>query len=260
MSDQFTALEAKMNALEAKLTTMEEEKREVEREAHEQLRSARRSHKRAMYIVASTLLTLVLIGASSYLMAQTAPLTYSGYLEKGGQPVNGTQDVQVYVYDNNTSTSNPLCSSGPSTSNPTVSITFIKGRFKVALNCPRNLLRSKGLWLEVKIKDGSNFVPMSKTRLGTVPYSMSSLQCVRAQKAGDLDNQNQKDLIVSCPAGYLATGGGIVSTRTHNGIRRSQVVIDKNGVPTGWMCSLHIPVGSSTKVYTECQAVCCKVE
>ncbi|TNE49626.1 MAG: hypothetical protein EP343_11235 [Deltaproteobacteria bacterium] len=213
MSKKLNDLEAKIDALESKLVDLAHEKQAAEQEAQQQVRSARRTHKRATYIVASTLATMVLVGAASYLMAQTvppAPLTYSGYLEAGGKPVNGNRDIIVSLYDSQTSSS-PQCSTG--TKKSPISVMFVKGRFKVALSdgCKNEASRSSNLWIEVQIKEGNSFVPLSRTRLSptykAVKYP-TVLGEAKFPKGSNVTVVNSSNATIDSN-GYFVTNGNI---------------------------------------------------
>lgn len=186
MSDKITSLEVKMNALENRLVNLEQEKQAAEQEAQRQARSAKRAHRRAMYVLASTLATMVLVGAASYLMAQTAPLTYSGYLEQGGKPINGKKFVTATLWKSSTSqlSSDFVCNK-PTTSSQGISkshtVIFVKGRFKVPLenDCVTAIKKYKELWIQIEV-DG---VKLSRQKLTATPESVISrtggrFQCV----------------------------------------------------------------------------------
>lgn len=94
-----------------------------------------------------------------------APLTYGGYLDDGGRPVEGVRSVSVRLWDAAAGGTAACTTVAPTT-------TFSAGRFRVTLDasCTAAVRANPNLWAEV-IVDTATF-PRSK--VGAVPYALEA--------------------------------------------------------------------------------------
>lgn len=105
--------------------------------------------------------------------APTAPaLNYSGFLEDSGVPVSGPRLIGLSLFAQQSGGS-VLCQI------PQAQLEVSNGHFNVPLNdatCDAAIKSNREVWVEVRI--GS--VAMPRTRIGSVPYSLSVAQGVPA--------------------------------------------------------------------------------
>lgn len=146
-----------------------------------------------------------LVGAALYLTSpamadgipEDTPLTYAGVLEDDGQPVNGTRNFRLTVYDdaNSTEFDDLKCSTQAS------DIEVTDGNFRVPLSnsCVQAVRNNSNLWIEVEV-DGQ---VVGRTKMGAVPYA------VEAQRAASLTDSARDSLV---PPGTVVAYAGPEST------------------------------------------------
>ena len=109
----------------------------------------------------STSLWLLLLFSCSPLstaFAQDSAFAYQGRLSDGGQPANGTYDLEFTVYD---AASNGSVAGGPQTN---LAVTINDGLFTTALDFGSNLFDGTTYWLEIGVRtngSGGSFVTLN---------------------------------------------------------------------------------------------------
>ncbi|HAA55009.1 MAG TPA: hypothetical protein DCE42_09640 [Myxococcales bacterium] len=108
------------------------------------------------------------------LMAQSAPLVYSGYLEEKGIPIDGLRDVKFTLWDNTTGGTTPLCT------DEFTNTSFLRGRFKLPLkNCLTTFQQKTSVWAELSIKSpgssSTTYTPLGRQQVGAVALSKKTL-------------------------------------------------------------------------------------
>lgn len=215
----------------------------------EEVKTLKQARRMRFTIRAVVLLSiLVLIGVATAGGVPQNPLVYSGYLEEGGKPVSGSKQVGVAIYDKpNKGTS--LCSSNPAP------VTFVKGRFKVALpsSCIVVIRSKTELWMELAV--GGK--PLSRQKISASAFALSTgvqMSCQTREVS-----KSAQDLIkvggsirVNCDPGETMTGGGISEDTGGISVTRSH---PESGNDNAWICRFG---GSSANLYT-CFVRCCKL-
>ncbi len=167
MEHSMNAIDSKFEELEQKLSVLEREKHEAEERAK---RSSRFIHRGVIFLLSVMLLGATALGASGYLMAQSAPLTYSGYLEEKGTPVNGKRALELSLWLSQASTN---ATNDRKCLMQKHDVDFVRGRFKTKLSsaCESVLRFYNGLWVEVRVWDkaGMTSRALGRTQLGAVP-------------------------------------------------------------------------------------------
>jgi hypothetical protein len=101
-------------------------------------------------------------------------LFYSGFLEQAGVPVDGTQPIQVVIWNSEDVQpgQRPLCQTGP-TETP-----ISGGRFRIALHsdCQTAVLNNNNTWVEVIVGATS----LGRAKLGGVPYALEAQRATSA--------------------------------------------------------------------------------
>ncbi len=137
------------------------------------------------------------------------PMTYSGTLEDGGQPVAGSRNFRLTLWDDprSTDSSRMRCV----TTAPNTPVTA--GRFQVALDnsCTPVVFASPNLWVELEV----NGSPLPRTRIGAVPFALE------AARAADLSPAARNALVpagtvvafagTSAPAGWALCNGSTLN-------------------------------------------------
>jgi microcystin-dependent protein len=96
---------------------------------------------------------------------------YAGTLEEGGEPVTGTRDIRLTLWDDEFSeeVTNRLCRVVPA------SDTMVdNGRFRIPLedegDCTDGIRQNREVWVEVLVEGTS----LGRSRVGAVPYAVES--------------------------------------------------------------------------------------
>ncbi|TNE49625.1 MAG: hypothetical protein EP343_11230 [Deltaproteobacteria bacterium] len=242
--DEWQALQHKFEMLEAQLLQ-------------------RRRSFRAWRMGLSSCALFLLLGGIGFLAAggypSTNPLVYSGYLEKGGKPLNGSYPVDYTLYAPNDSTATTCKGSSPS-------ITFIKGRFKLPLtqtDCVDVLKKHTEVWIGLMVDKQT----LSKQKISASPYVVSSkLSCYTLTQQSDkpLDTNAQKSsthtgLTLHCKSGYIATGGGIDIVSAKGSKADTKVIynigLNSTSGQNYWQCG----VNQKNSPFI-CRVSCCKVD
>lgn len=144
-------------------------------------------------------------------------LHYSGYLEEGGAPVNGTREVRVTFLDADDA---EACSTG------TDDVSIVEGRFRIALPpaCVDAVRRNRDLRVQVTV--GTTTFP--RERLSAVPYALEAESSEFARQAvGPLREELDDGIFpagmivpyagdpATPPDGWLVCDGSEVSTDEH---------------------------------------------
>jgi hypothetical protein len=125
------------------------------------------------FIIATTV--VLLVGGAYYFGQQASaggipedePMVYTGVLHDGGQPVNGTRNLEISLWNTaDESAGSPVCSTRADSAEVT------DGRFRVALSnhCTDAVRLNPDLWVEVRVDGGS----LGRSKIGAVPYSVNA--------------------------------------------------------------------------------------
>lgn len=185
-------------------------------------------------------------------------LTYSGYLEQTGQPVQGDKEFLVELFDGVTSPE-VICAAGPAT------LSVSQGRFSVPLPaaCVSAVRGNPEVWVQVTVGAGAQSVALPRSRISAVPFSVeaehaesattasSAAQAATAVVAGGATGELSKHIRTAAAVAMCSSFGpgvgsaGVFPFRLPNDT--GTIVCQRDGDASGHSCKhvVYLDVSSS---------------
>ncbi|HAA55006.1 MAG TPA: hypothetical protein DCE42_09625 [Myxococcales bacterium] len=163
----------------------------------EQIQKLQYTHRQFRALIYRTIAGLVgctvLFVMTNVLMAQSAPLVYSGYLEEKGKPIDVKKDVKFTLWSAASGGTAPLCTDEfPDTD-------FVRGRFKLPLkNCLTTFQQKTSLWAELSIKPqntpATDYKSTGRQQVSNTPYAKSSQNTISDENILIQSNKGKIDI------------------------------------------------------------------
>ncbi len=177
-------------------------------------------------IVTATVLSLLLVTATSPVSAQTTNFTYQGRLNDGGTPANGNYDLQFTLWDSSTAGSQV----GATQTINTVPVT--NGVFTVQLDFGAGSFSGANRFLEIGTRAsgaGSFTLLTPRQPVTSTPYAVRSVNASSADALSNACSGCVKDAQINSLAGNKITGTVASATTATNaaqlgGVAASQYV------------------------------------
>lgn len=192
----------------------------------------------------AVLLVLALVVPAS---APAVPILvpYSGRLSENSQPVEGTRDITVRIYD--------VASGGAALYTETFgSVQVSSGVFHVVISPPSNTWSGQDRWVGVSINGGVELAP--RTRIGSVPYALTANESFHTITADAL--------VVPLSSLVTLQGPGLPDVRNNSAVSAAgawyvvpgrTVVFTKLGPTSRLRVTYQDTLGSWSKFYDGCE-------